>query len=49
MLMSSSGDDHVDLSVILDDGGRLQKAFDDKYGAGVVRVSSALSKAPPGL
>lgn len=49
MLTSSSGDDHVDLSVILDEGGRLQKAFDDKYGAGVVRVSSALAKARPGL
>ncbi|WP_332643744.1 hypothetical protein [Aeromicrobium sp.] len=49
MLSSSPGDDHVDMSVILDEGGRLQKAFDDKYGAGVVRVRSALSKAPPGM
>lgn len=49
MLTSSSGDDHVAVSVILDDGGRLQKAFDGTYGAGVVRVRSALSKAPPGM
>ncbi|MDR7086025.1 hypothetical protein J2X11_000864 [Aeromicrobium panaciterrae] len=49
VLSTSSGDDHVDVDVILDEGGRLQKAFDDKYGAGVVRVSSALSKAPSGM
>lgn len=49
MLSASSGDDHVDVGVILDEGGRLQKAFDDTYGAGVVRVRSALAKAPPGM
>ena len=45
MLMSSSGDDHVDVTVIVDEGGRLQKAFDTRYGLGTVRVSSALSEA----
>lgn len=49
MLGSSSGDDHVDVRVIVDEGGRLQKAFDDTYGEGLVRVTSALSKASPDL
>lgn len=49
LLMASAGDDHVDLEVILDEGGRLQKEFDKEYGTGVVRVTSALQPAPPGM
>lgn len=40
---------HVDVTVIVDEGGQLQKAFDDAYGAGTVRVSSALSRVQPGV
>lgn len=49
VLSSSSGDDHVDVDVIVDEGDRLQKLFDNKFGVGTVRVSSALSKASPRL
>lgn len=48
-LGSSTGDDRVDLEVVLDEGGKLQKAFDEEYGAGTVRVSSALQPAPPAV
>lgn len=46
---SSAGDDRVDLDVFLDEGGKLQKEFDEEYGKGVVRVTSALRPAPPGV
>lgn len=46
---SSAGYDRVDLTVILDEDGRLQKEFDEEYGKGTVRVSSALQPAPPGV
>jgi hypothetical protein len=49
MLTSSSAHDHVDLDVILDEGDRLQIKFDEDYGKGVVRVTSALRPAPPGM
>jgi hypothetical protein len=42
MLTSSAGFDVVDLSVVYDDGS-LQRRLDDRYGKGVVRVSSALA------
>lgn len=48
-LTTSSGDDRVDLEVIVDEGGRLQKQLDVKYGTGTVRVSSALVEASPGM
>jgi len=41
LLWSSSGRDTVDVGVIFDDGS-LQQEMDERYGAGVVRVSSAL-------
>ena len=44
---SSADNDRVDLDVLLDEGGKLQKAFDEEYGAGTVRVNSALQPAPP--
>ena len=46
-LGSSADNDRVDLDVLLDEGGKLQKAFDEEYGAGTVRVNSALQPAPP--
>ena len=42
MLFSDVGRDVVDLHVIHDDGS-LQRRMDEKYGAGVVRVDSALA------
>lgn len=33
---------HVDLAVILDEDGRSQRAFDERYGTGLVRVRSVL-------
>lgn len=39
---ASSGYDRVDLDVFIDEDGALQKEFDEKYGKGVVRVTSAL-------
>lgn len=41
MLFLSSGRDVVDMTVTYDDG-TLQQRFDERYGAGVVRVESAL-------
>jgi hypothetical protein len=41
-LVAGGGLDYVPLEVIYDDGA-LQDRFDQRYGAGVVRVSSALS------
>ena len=49
ILGSSAGDDHVEIDVIVDEGDRLQKIFDSRYGAGTVRVTSALVEAPPQL
>lgn len=43
-LTASSGDDSVDILVIVDVGGTLQKTYDEKYGEGVVRVNSALKE-----
>jgi hypothetical protein len=48
-LTAWSRDDHVDIQVIVDEDGKLQKEFDATYGAGVVRVTSALRQAPPGM
>ena len=45
MLGVGSGSDRVDLMVVHDDGS-LQDSLDEKYGAGVVRVSSALQPYP---
>lgn len=45
LLEAGSGDDRVDLMVILDEGGALQRGFDAKYGKGSVRVNSALRPA----
>lgn len=42
VLGGGPGRGHVEVSVVLDEGDRLQRAFDERYGAGVVRVSSAL-------
>jgi hypothetical protein len=42
MLTSSAGFDVVDLRVVYDDGS-LQRRMDERYGKGVVRVSSALA------
>jgi hypothetical protein len=41
MMSASSGRDVVDLDVVFDDGS-LQRRFDEEYGAGVVRVHSAI-------
>jgi hypothetical protein len=41
MMAASSGRDVVELDVAYDDGS-LQRRFDDRYGAGVVRVHSAI-------
>lgn len=41
MLSTSRGQDRVDLAVVHDDG-TLQRSLDERYGAGVVRVASAL-------
>ena len=41
MMTASSGRDVVDLEVAYDDGS-LQQRFDEAYGEGVVRVSSAI-------
>ncbi|WP_344767636.1 hypothetical protein [Aeromicrobium panaciterrae] len=49
LLGSSSGNDQVDVDVIVDQGGRLQEQLDAKYGTGTVRVNSALVEAPPGM
>lgn len=49
VLGASSGQDLVDLDVILDEGDALQKEYDAKYGKGVVRVTSALKPSPPGM
>lgn len=46
-LGSSADNDRVDIDVFLDEGGRLQKEFDEEYGKGTVRVTSALRPAPP--
>jgi hypothetical protein len=48
-LGSYTGHDRVDLDVFVDEGGKLQKEFDNEYGKGVVRVTSALRPAPPGM
>ncbi len=42
MIFSDAGRDVVDLHVVHDDGS-LQRRMDEKYGAGVVRVDSALA------
>jgi hypothetical protein len=44
MLTASSGFDHVDVEVVHDDGS-LQAWADATYGAGLVRISSALVPA----
>jgi hypothetical protein len=44
MLSTSRGEDRVDLAVVHDDGS-LQRALDEEYGEGVVRVTSALVPA----
>ena len=46
MLSASSGRDVVDLDVEYDDGS-LQRVLDERYGAGVVRVHSALFPVDP--
>ncbi|MGA9343740.1 MAG: hypothetical protein WBV37_01440 [Nocardioidaceae bacterium] len=43
LLYSSSSNDHVDVTVIWDDGS-LQRQFDQQYGTGTVVVSSALQR-----
>ena len=45
-LSVGTGRDHVDVQVIYDDG-TLQDQLDDRYGKGVVRVSSALQPYEP--
>lgn len=49
LLTSSWGDDHVDVEVVLDEGDVLQDEFDETYGDGVVRVTSALRAVPDEL
>lgn len=46
LLMAGSGRDHVDLEVIFDDGS-LQRALDEKYPAGLIRITSALRPYAP--
>jgi hypothetical protein len=45
MLFSSSGRDAVEVTVVHDDGS-LQRRLDEQYGAGLVRVTSALQPYP---
>ncbi len=40
-MLSDVVDSHVDVDVVLD-AGDLQRSFDTRFGAGVVRVRSAL-------
>ena len=42
-LSGGDGSGHVEIQVVLDEGGHLQRAFDKQYGAGLVRVTSALT------
>lgn len=43
LLTGGAGFGHVDVEVILDEDGRLQRTFDERYGTGLVRVTSALT------
>jgi len=43
----ASGFDQVDLVVVYDDG-ELQRSLDEKYGVGVVVVTSLLQPVPAG-
>jgi hypothetical protein len=45
LLAGSSGFGVVDVTVVHDDG-TLQRRLDEKYGAGLVRVTSALQPYP---
>ena len=45
----SSGFDQVDLAVIYDEDGELQRSLDEKYGVGVVVVTSLLRPVPDDL
>lgn len=46
IVVETGAHDHVDLEVLLDEGGALQRRLDERYGDGVVRVRSVLQPAP---